>query len=945
MMRSLWSGVTGLQAHQIAMDVEGHNIANVNTIGFKSNRANFADLMSQGLKVATGAQGKSGGKNPMQIGLGTQANSTTRIFKQGSIKTTEKQTDLSIQGDGFFIVSPDGGRSQRYTRNGDFIRDNTGNFVDNNGYIVQGWMRNEDTGLIDSTSPIENIRIKPGLTTPANPTSSIALKANLDSGNTVGNKISPILSLDSKHNWIDKDGNDIQTDFETHNENDIYDNEFYTNKKGEQKLRERGIDMGVIFDGGGEAIGLRKGQGVWISYTDARTTPTTITIPNNTAKLDITLNGTEITANVSNLDEVVSNINSKTQITGVEAQIINGNQLVLVNQNRIGTTVNQKNIKMVVKSTNSVNGISNIAKPKEYQPGDILSGGDTLAGFVQGPGQVNRQYPAGTFTNNTGRNIVIKGEYLVGGQDIVIQNGQDNPQFELKPNMDFKIPDEWNDGGGVAVKTAFSTDTKELKVITAYQYTYMPGNAANANTYDASRARQFTTTEDLRHTMQKDARLYVDYSGDGVADKNDGVKVTVNDKGQFQIENPIGDAHNEDDLDIVDQSTKLVLAGAKINKEITLGPKIYEAGTFRNTTGNPITIPGIVNGKQITRDGQDVTIPANGVSPQFELVENFKIPDTWNDDVEATVDFKYNLKSERKDIDNNDFNLNLSVTGLTDDRNGVGENTKFRLAMGGLQGSLSSGTSMKTSQSLNVASHGTSTKIYDSLGSEHDVKMEFFKIGFTPNGGTEWSVTIQVPEPGVLNLSGQKPDNVVTGVIKFNPDGSLSTFTPSSITFTPNNGSESGQNIELNFGRPNDFDGITSYDNDSQTGNISQNGYPGGELDGLRINEFGVIVGTFTNSIHLELGQIALAKFTNNEGLEADGGNVFLRTSNSGEPVIGTAQTAGRGKISASTLEMSNVDLSRSLTELIVIQRGYQANSKTITTSDQMLNTLLQLKQ
>ncbi len=73
---------------------------------------------------------------------------------------------------------------------------------------------------------------------------------------------------------------------------------------------------------------------------------------------------------------------------------------------------------------------------------------------------------------------------------------------------------------------------------------------------------------------------------------------------------------------------------------------------------------------------------------------------------------------------------------------------------------------------------------------------------------------------------------------------------------------------------------------------------------------------------------MALAKFTNNEGLESDGGNVFVQTANSGAPVIGSAQTAGRGKINASSLEMSNVDLSRSLTQLIVVQRGYQANSK-----------------
>jgi len=87
-----------------------------------------------------------------------------------------------------------------------------------------------------------------------------------------------------------------------------------------------------------------------------------------------------------------------------------------------------------------------------------------------------------------------------------------------------------------------------------------------------------------------------------------------------------------------------------------------------------------------------------------------------------------------------------------------------------------------------------------------------------------------------------------------------------------------------------------------------------------------------------------MAKFTNNGGLATEGGNIFVETANSGGPIIGTAATSGRGKITASALEGSNVDLSRALTQLIIIQRGFQANGKTITTSDQMLQTLIGLK-
>ena len=90
MMKSLFSGVSGLQAHQVAMDVEGNNIANVNTAGYKYSRANFADMLSQTYKIATSPQGNLGGKNALQVGLGTSISGTTRIFSQGSVQNTDK---------------------------------------------------------------------------------------------------------------------------------------------------------------------------------------------------------------------------------------------------------------------------------------------------------------------------------------------------------------------------------------------------------------------------------------------------------------------------------------------------------------------------------------------------------------------------------------------------------------------------------------------------------------------------------------------------------------------------------------------------------------------------------------------------------------------------------------------------------------------------------------
>jgi len=260
-MRSLWAGVSGLQAHQIAMDVEANNIANVNTAGFKYGRASFADMLSQTRNVATAPQGEMGGKNPMQIGLGTSIQNIDNIFSQGSIQTTDKNTDVAIQGDGFFIVSPDGGNTYKYTRDGDFKFDGNGNFVNNGGYIVQGWIRDPDTMEIDTSAAIQNIQIRPGMTTPAKATTEIALKANLNSGDLIESKgaikpirffaensVEPGVPATDGFYLVDKDGEFIKND----------------------AIQEKANDVNVLFNSNGEALNVRDGEGVWISYATAK---------------------------------------------------------------------------------------------------------------------------------------------------------------------------------------------------------------------------------------------------------------------------------------------------------------------------------------------------------------------------------------------------------------------------------------------------------------------------------------------------------------------------------------------------------------------------------------------------------------------------------------------------------------------------------------------------
>ncbi len=751
MMRSLWAGVTGLQAHQIAMDVEGHNIANVNTVGYKYSRVSFADQISQTVKTATGPQGSAGGRNAMQIGLGSSVEATTKVFKTGSLETTDVGTDLAIEGDGFFIVSDDGGKTYSYTRNGEFTRDAVGNLINTSGYIVQGWMQDPVTKTVDATGPIEDIVIPAGLRTEAKASDTITIKANLNSGDEVGDKKKAIAPLDSFHNAYDenKDGivhngatPPVYQPGEDHKEDSS--TEFKFNK--DQKIIEYAYDMGVMHNETGTALGLRKNQGIWVSYKEAVHSSAGDIAEHGPIEIRFNLNGTLIEGSIGsatstsaeNAQSLLKLINAQSSKTGVVATIKDGTTntssgLTLTNDNRSGTLESTKNIIITNPATGTFGA----------------------AGLAGAP----------------------------------------------------------------------------ISVITAHKYQYVQNGASYPTTPENSRT--FRTTEDLREWIQRDARA----AGDDPTDPTV-VNVTVNNAGQFQI------------------------------KKVSGGD----------------------------------------ASPS----------------------------------------LNIAITGFSNELtgdDGIAENSKLTSVMRALEGKLTQKDSFRTSQGLFASQLATTTNIFDSLGSKHNVHTEYVKIGKTADNGTEWMVKISVAQPGVINDTGIGLKNVVTGYVRFNDKGALITSTPSNISFSPNNGAAPNQNIKLNIGDPNSFDGLTSYDSASDIQNNTANGYPGGDLAAIRVDEFGNVKGTFTNDRTVTLATIALAKFTNNEGLEAKGGNMFNQSSNSGEPIIGTAATGGRGAVKASHLEMSNVDLSRSLTQLIVVQRGFQANSKTITTSDQMLNTLLQLKQ
>ncbi len=232
----------------------------------------------------------------------------------------------------------------------------------------------------------------------------------------------------------------------------------------------------------------------------------------------------------------------------------------------------------------------------------------------------------------------------------------------------------------------------------------------------------------------------------------------------------------------------------------------------------------------------------------------------------------------------------------------------------------------------NAALHNLT--IYDSLGESHTVTFKFMKSA-TPN-----SYTFALTESDdFMSIS----SGATGGTLAFSTSGKLSTSESTipevQISFTNGADSITFPTGSITF----DPVGFTQYSNSTSI-KSSQDGYTSGELETLSISSDGMIIGQFTNGLQEHISTLAISSFINPNGLQKVGGNMFCTTWNSGEANVGVANTGDRGSIATSSLEMSNVDLATEFTEMIVTQRGFQANSRIITISDEILEELVNLK-
>lgn len=338
-----------------------------------------------------------------------------------------------------------------------------------------------------------------------------------------------------------------------------------------------------------------------------------------------------------------------------------------------------------------------------------------------------------------------------------------------------------------------------------------------------------------------------------------------------------------------------------INRTFTTAPLAISGLGITNTADQGL-INGLTAGNSVSlSDGTTVTLNAAGTS----------YTTTQTNLTQAQVNSSLGL-----------------VSGVSDYNSVAGLNT-VTLADGTTKVSYNGTTYTTTTSKISPATAVASFVVYDSEGVKHTVTGTF-KKSTTAN---EWTFSVGGTTDTGCPITGG------TGTITFDSSGKFSGSTVSAISFSPSAAGLGGATSTVSL----DFSGMTQFEGETTVA-VDKDGNAAGSLTGVSTDASGTIVGSFSNGLKMNLAQVALATFNNPAGLTKSGTNLYSQSNNSGDVRINTANSGGAGTLTPSSLEMSNVDLSEEFSNMIVTQRGFQANSKIITVSDEMIETLVNLK-
>jgi len=910
---ALFSGVSGLNTLGNSMSVIGDNIANVNTIGFKSSRSTFETVLAQSISGASGTS---------QVGRGVALSAVDANFSQGSFESTSEPTDMAIGGAGFFMVSSPDNDNILYTRAGHFRFDEEGFLVNPADLRVQGWELDPTTG--EQQGNFEDIRINANQSAP-NPTGSIDVAANLDSAAEILETGAAVDSFEHSSSGFVFAGTEADNPYHLFNYDDGAAQTLSIIDNG-------GLETGKVYSGAEVADALETAitsasggaiSGIEVEYNSSGGDENTFYITNNSTvgsfvledsgaiaeALGIPTGGLPITNSGGTGNTDAREYYVKTGVNDVFDITVDGNpttgepQTVRINEGQYSGHELASEMETQINLSLTAEGVSVEVRYDETIPTQKVF---SITSSSRGTGsEIDLDAGAENFlttVNIAEYDSVTEGSGLTSG-GFTESRGPSENNFLISAGTNTIINVDGNPcdliaNGGLSNNTFYTGDQISAAIETAVE-TVLGG----------------TTDIDV---------IYNETTG------------------FFQIQNIGGDinvdwaASNSAQMlgfptigaQTIFSSVTLV-ADNSVNFNIVIGLNDTMTLSVDTETEVPITIDsGSYTGSSLASELED-KINAEFLSSGEE------------GRVEVSYETDNTFKIESSTLGNDGYVQiagQAGVSSLVTDVLGIDDFT------------INNGVGFQVDTPDETSNYSTALSVYDSAGGPHTLSLYFRKASETTNVATwEWFAYV----PAGDSLSGEE-EAQARGTLTFNNAGILTSQTgPEYLTpeqpdgsqgFDFNRGAPAQQIDDIDFGLVSGTNITTQFRAASSTIFQTQDGYGTGSLQDVAVDPDGVITGNYSNGQVLYLAKLTLARFTNPWGLSREGGNNYARTRASGDALTAAPGINGNGSISPNSLEQSNVDLSREFVDMIIQQRGFQANSKIITTTDQMLSELINLK-
>ena len=943
---ALFGGVSGLRAQSGKIGVISDNIANVNTIGYKQGQATFETLVVN-----------SNGSVSYTTG-GVRGGSRINVDKQGLLQSTESPTDIAMSGKGFFVVRGSANAEDAaanatplFTRAGSFRQDETGNFVNSQGFYLQGWPLDREgrlpgeAGNLNTTSfanfdSLVNVNVE-SVSGISQATTVVRLGANLDAGEAVfpgsSGTISPDLNT-ANNLGLASDDILVGAEYGLATADSL--------RRGDRFNIATGRGLQYSYEYGGFTVGRKASvTGGGLNAGDNGI--------NNTALVSLPAANDLITRNTNSFDVDVPGHGMITgdtitlsgfggPVSGVPAAQLNAtHQVVYIDANTVRITVAAAH-----GGAGANVGPGGISADIRQYTGNVFDAVSSTQAFLAQIGVTDFTPAALTFSITSATAGARTFTYTTSSPNALA--GEFNSLNSLANAID-----------AVSGLTARVVDNRLVVGAedASEQVTFANGDTVGAPTASPPKRGINWLAELGLQDISAGTRRFSNL--DGLSDM-----VTADEGVSALVSNPLNNAtlaiNVDDPLDTI-----------QFNDLTDLPVTIP-------TVGTPITIPAVAAGSSVdivvnvappgymaVGDQAYISGLTNGIGglPGF-------LPNGGPFDVIATTAGSYTIRIPANLITQNVAGGNFNGTAATSVSIAGKSNQGSPLAALGLVDSLNnaaytpqttgvlgprydaSGTIGQNMASGDItAQFSRNVRIYDSLGSGHDIRFSYIKVATN-----EWIVEVHsIPEDDVNTplVDGQ----VAVGNISFNGDGSLRSLSaaltnPISISWR-NGAVPSTVSLNLGtagqpFGTPGATnigltDGLSQFDSSYNVAFANQNGAPVGQLVSVSITEAGIVVASYSNGETQDLFKLPVADFPNPDGLRALTGNVFAQSRDSGEVNLREAGTNGVGTIVSAALEQSNVDLAEQLTDMIVAQRSYQANTRVIRTTDELLEQLNQI--